>query len=52
MELFPIINSSYQKSTIWWVMNARKEETQLKRLKTLIKDSENGKKIAYLHRKK
>jgi len=43
---------SYQKSAIWWVMNASKEETQLIRLKTLIEDSDNGKKIAYLHRKK
>ncbi|PKL84156.1 MAG: bacteriocin-protection protein [Ignavibacteriae bacterium HGW-Ignavibacteriae-3] len=36
---------SYQKVTSKWVVTAKKEETRLKRLTTLIKDSEAGRKI-------
>ncbi|MEO1053489.1 MAG: YdeI/OmpD-associated family protein [Bacteroidota bacterium] len=33
---------SYRKQCIWWVMSAKKEETQLKRLSVLIESCENG----------
>jgi uncharacterized protein YdeI (YjbR/CyaY-like superfamily) len=41
---------SYRKPAIWWVMSARQEATRLKRLATLIEDSENGLRIALLRR--
>ncbi|KAB2878150.1 bacteriocin-protection protein [bacterium] len=41
---------SYQKPATWWVMSAKQEETQLKRLEQLIKDSEAGVRIKQLRR--
>ncbi|MBL7961866.1 YdeI/OmpD-associated family protein, partial [bacterium] len=41
---------SYQKPATWWVMSAKQEETQLKRLVQLIKDSEAGVRIKQLRR--
>ena len=38
----------YQRTTTWWVVSARKEETRLKRLVTLIGDSEKGRRIGLL----
>lgn len=43
---------SYRKAAIWWIMSAKKEETKLKRLATLIQDSENGRTIRSLTRPK
>ena len=40
----------YQQAAKWWVMSAKKDETQLKRLDTLIEDSANGRTIAPLTR--
>ena len=40
----------YQRTASWWVMSAKKEETRLKRLATLIEDSENGRPIPALTR--
>jgi len=39
---------SYQKAATWWVMSAKSEDTRLKRLATLIEDSEQGKRLANL----
>lgn len=39
---------SYQKAACWWVVSAKREETRLKRLATLIEDSAKGKRIAVL----
>lgn len=36
---------SYRKAAMWWVMQAKQESTQAKRLETLIADSENGERI-------
>jgi uncharacterized protein YdeI (YjbR/CyaY-like superfamily) len=36
----------YQRIATWWVMNAKREETRLKRLTTLIKDSAEGRRLA------
>lgn len=41
---------SYKKPAIWWVISAKQEDTRLKRLNILIKDSEEGQKIAPLRR--
>jgi uncharacterized protein YdeI (YjbR/CyaY-like superfamily) len=37
---------SYQKLAAFWVMSAKKEETRLRRLNTLIEDSANNRKLA------
>jgi uncharacterized protein YdeI (YjbR/CyaY-like superfamily) len=42
----------YQRTASWWVINAKKEETRLKRLGQLIEDSENGRTIRELRRNK
>jgi len=36
----------YQRIALWWVMNAKREETRLKRLATLIADSAAGRRLA------
>ena len=41
---------SYQKAAIHWVMSARREATQMSRLKTLIEDSERGMKVGPMRR--
>ncbi len=41
----------YRKTATWWVISAKKEETRLKRLATLIEDSEHGRSIAPLTRR-
>jgi uncharacterized protein YdeI (YjbR/CyaY-like superfamily) len=43
---------SYRKVAIWWVVSAKKEETRLRRLGTLIEDSAKGKRLGQLTRKK
>jgi uncharacterized protein YdeI (YjbR/CyaY-like superfamily) len=45
-DFFTAQPPSYQKAAIWWVISAKKEETRLKRLTTLITDSENTRPIA------
>jgi uncharacterized protein YdeI (YjbR/CyaY-like superfamily) len=41
---------SYRKPATWWVISAKKEETRLRRLETLIDDSANGRRIKQLAR--
>lgn len=41
----------YQRTVIWWVISAKREETKLSRLATLIKDCERGRSIGPLTRK-
>jgi len=38
----------YRRTTTWWVISAKREETRLKRLTTLINDSEKGRRIGLL----
>jgi len=38
----------YRRTTTWWVVSAKRVETRLKRLATLIEDSEQGRRIALL----
>ena len=42
---------SYRRDSIWWVMSAKRQETQLKRLGILITSSEAGLKIPTLRKK-
>ena len=41
---------SYRKTATWWVVSAKREETRLRRLRTLIEDSAQGKTIRQLTR--
>ena len=40
----------YRMTATWWVVSAKKEETRLRRLKTLIDDSRTGRRIGVLAR--
>lgn len=40
----------YRRTAIWWVISAKKDETRVKRLATLIDDSARGRTIARLTR--
>jgi len=42
----------YQRTSSWWVVSAKREETKQSRLETLIKDSEEGRWIKHLIRPK
>ena len=44
-QFFQQMPPSYRKPVINWIMTAKQEETRLRRLATLIKDSEEGRKI-------
>lgn len=50
-EFFNNLAPSYKRDSIWWVMSAKKEETQLRRLDVLITSSEDGLKIPMLRKK-
>ncbi|MFZ4620613.1 MAG: YdeI/OmpD-associated family protein [Bacteroidota bacterium] len=50
-QYFSSLAPWYQRSSIWWVISAKREETSLKRLNTLIIDSENGRTISLFTRK-
>jgi uncharacterized protein YdeI (YjbR/CyaY-like superfamily) len=41
---------SYKQAAIWWVMRAKQEATQLKRLETLIKESEEELRIPHMRK--
>ncbi|MEI1280171.1 YdeI/OmpD-associated family protein [Leptospira venezuelensis] len=51
-EFFNTQAPSYQRTSIWWVISPKKEETRLKRLDILILDSESQKRIDVLNWKK
>jgi uncharacterized protein YdeI (YjbR/CyaY-like superfamily) len=38
----------YRRTAIWWITSAKKEETRLRRLATLIHDSESGRRLGRL----
>lgn len=42
----------YRKTVGWWIVSAKKEETRLKRLATLMEESANGRTMRELNRKK
>lgn len=45
---FQVQAPSYQRAAIWWVMSAKQEATRLKRLATLMDDSEHGRRLRHL----
>jgi len=51
-EFFQAQPPGYQKVISWYVMSAKQEETRFRRLERLIKDSENGRRVGILERKK
>ncbi len=50
-QFFTNLAPSYKRNSIWWVMDAKKEETRLRRLGILITSSEAGLKIPTLRKK-
>jgi uncharacterized protein YdeI (YjbR/CyaY-like superfamily) len=40
----------YRKQVTWWIMSAKREETRLRRLRTLITDSAAGRRIGLMRR--
>jgi len=50
-DFFQAQTAWYRRAAIWWVISAKKEETRLKRLATLIEDSEHGRTIPPLTRR-
>jgi uncharacterized protein YdeI (YjbR/CyaY-like superfamily) len=49
-EFFQAQPTGYRQTAIWWVISAKKEETRLRRLATLIEDSERGRRLGLLAR--
>jgi uncharacterized protein YdeI (YjbR/CyaY-like superfamily) len=51
-KFFQAQTASYRKAAIWWVLSAKREETRLKRLETLIADSAAGRTLRQYTRTK
>jgi len=51
-DFFQARPPSYRKTVSWWVVSAKREETRLKRLATLIDDSAHGRIISSMPRPK
>jgi len=49
-EFFNNLAPSYKRETIWWLMSAKREDTQTKRLNVIIESSELGLKIPMLRK--
>jgi uncharacterized protein YdeI (YjbR/CyaY-like superfamily) len=49
-EFFRAQPASYRKSALWWVISAKREETRARRLRTLVEDSANGRRLRHLSR--
>ena len=47
-EFFQAQPQSYRKTALWWVVSAKREETRARRLRTLIEDSANGRRLRQL----
>jgi uncharacterized protein YdeI (YjbR/CyaY-like superfamily) len=47
-EFFQAQPASYRKTALWWVVSAKREETRARRLRTLIEDSANGRRLRRL----
>lgn len=47
-DYYQLQSPSYQRAANWWVMSAKQESTRIKRLATLIADSEKGQRLAQL----
>lgn len=51
-NFFEALPPSAKKQTIWWVMSAKREDTKLRRLATLIQCSQDGLRIPLIQRNK
>lgn len=49
-ENFEKMPPSYRKPAIWWVLSAKQETTRMKRMRQLIRDSEDGVRLAQMRR--
>ena len=49
-EFFQAQPISYRRPALWWVVSAKREETRARRLRTLIEDSANGRRLRHLSR--
>jgi len=49
-EFFHAQPPSYRRPALWWVVSAKREETRARRLRTLIEDSANGRRLRHLSR--
>jgi uncharacterized protein YdeI (YjbR/CyaY-like superfamily) len=49
-EFFQGQPTSYRKTALWWVVSAKREETRARRLRTLVEDSANGRRLRHLSR--
>ena len=47
-EFFSAQAPWYRRTSIFWIVSAKKEETRLQRLESLIRDSENGRRLGML----
>jgi uncharacterized protein YdeI (YjbR/CyaY-like superfamily) len=47
-EFFQLQPPGYRRTAVHWVVSAKKEETRLRRLTTLIDDSEHGRRLGLL----
>jgi uncharacterized protein YdeI (YjbR/CyaY-like superfamily) len=47
-EFFQAQPPWYRKNALWWVVSAKREETRARRLRTLIDDSANGRRLRRL----
>jgi uncharacterized protein YdeI (YjbR/CyaY-like superfamily) len=50
-DFFEAQPPSYRRAAVWWVVSAKREETRLRRLATLIEDSERGRTVKPLTRR-
>ena len=50
-QFFTGLAPSYKRDSIWWVMSAKRKETQIRRLDILISSAEAGLKIPMLRKK-
>ena len=51
-QFFQTLPPSVKKPSVWWVMSAKREDTRIRRLNTLIQCSEEGLRIPLLRRTK
>lgn len=49
-QFFHAQPAGYRKTVTWWVMSAKRAETRMRRMKTLVDDSARGERIAQLRR--
>jgi uncharacterized protein YdeI (YjbR/CyaY-like superfamily) len=47
-EFFQAQPPSYRRTALWWVVSAKREETRARRLRTLVEDSANGRRLPQL----